>query len=223
MNAQATSPEGIEYRMDDTGTIHQLDPQPYRYDADYIARTYGTIPREALTSTNHLRLGYILGALPVGRKKLLDWGYGSGAFLRAAASMSGVEGLVTYGYEINGLPLPAGAHACKDPMAEAWDVVCFFDVLEHIHDLSFLAGLRTRYLVVTVPCCHARRLDWEWFWTWKHRKPNEHVHHWGGSGLANTLKQQGYKIMTFGAPEDATRKGADPALINILTMVAQKV
>lgn len=219
MTKRALSPEGITYEMDDTGAIHQLDAKPYRYDSDYIARTYGSAPQDALLRTAYLRLGYLLGTIRDTPHRLLDWGYGSGMFLKAASTMPGVE---AHGYEINGLPLPINANHVADPMAEKWDCVCFYDVLEHIPDISFLRELKTKYLVITVPWCSAYGMGWEWFWEWKHRKPDEHLHHWFGASLAVTLERLGYTVLDFRNPEDATRKGPDPKLPNILTVVAKK-
>lgn len=212
-----TAPDGSQYEQDHTGTVNQVNPRPYRYDGDYIARTYGVIPQDKLDATAHIRLGYLLGSVPIQVKKVLDYGYGSGAFLRAAVKL---RGATAYGFEVNGLPLPPEAHPCSDPMADSWDVVCFYDVLEHIADLSFLSRLRTAYIVVTVPWCPVQKKGWESFWDWKHRKPDEHVHHWDPHSLGKTLAEHGFNPLRATNVEDCGRPGETP---NILTVVARRM
>lgn len=209
---------GAEYMRDSTGTIHQIDPKPYTYDAAYIERTYGTIPRERLNETAFLRLGVLLGRCHGPATRLLDWGYGCGAFLRAAATHPRFR---AFGFELNGLPVPDCATFCGDPMDHTWDVVTFYDVLEHISDLSFLRHLKAETIVVTVPWCHANEKGWEWFNSWKHRKPDEHLHHWGARPLVSTLNALGWSAGYVDAPEDCTRRGLDSP--NILTAVAHRV
>ena len=214
----AISHGGHSYAFDATGTLNQVNPQPYPYDAGYIERTYGSIPPESLAKTAFLRLGLMIGAVGSARLRVLDYGHGGGAFLRACATMPGLE---AHGFEINGLPVPPGTHACPDPMAGRWDVVTFYDTLEHIPSLSFLGLLDTRFLVVSVPDCHAQSKGFDWFWGWKHRKPDEHIHHWNAPALYHTLKRHGYTGIFTGNPEDATRKNV-PGEPNILTIIARK-
>lgn len=205
-----------EYRRDTSGSVHQVNPKPYAYDRDYIDRTYGSIPVNRLNETAFLRLGVLLARCPK-PEHLLDWGYGSGAFLRAAAT---IPGCTVHGYDINGVPPPYPVSFCPDPMASKWSAVTFYDVLEHIADLSFLRHLRASMIVVTVPHCHVNRMGWEWFAGWKHRKPDEHVHHWDGPALVATLGGLGWSALQVSNPEDCTRRGEDSP--NILTVVAHR-
>ena len=62
----------------------------------------------------------------------------------------------------------------------------------------------------------------EWFTTWKHRKPNEHFHHFDVHGLVGLLTDSGYKIVHVGNEEDGIRRPVD-SLPNILTVVATKI
>lgn len=205
-----------EYRRDLSGAIHQVNPKPYTYDPAYIDRTYGSIPEQRLTETAFLRLGVLLGRCPK-PTHLLDWGYGCGAFLKAAATIPGCD---VHGYDINGIPPPHPSSFCDNPMAVEWSVVTFYDVLEHIHDLSFLRHLKASQIVVTVPYCHAGKQGWEWFRRWKHRKPDEHVHHWDAVSLITTLRAHGWTALFADSPEDCTRRGLDSP--NILTVIAHR-
>lgn len=207
----------VEYLRDAQGAIQQLNPKPYKYDSAYIGRTYGSIPYEKLNETAFLRLGALLARCPI-PTRLLDWGYGCGAFLRAAATIPGCE---SYGFDINGLNPPATATFCASPLSEKWSVVTFYDVLEHIADMSFLRHLQSEMIVVTVPHCHANLRGWDWFARWKHRKPDEHVHHWDAEALMRTLQHYGWASAYIGSVEDCTRKGDDSP--NILTVVASRV
>ena len=99
------------------------------------------------------------------------------------------------------------------------DVVTFFDSLEHLPDLSFLRDLKASRIVVTVPWCHANEMGLEWFRTWKHRKPDEHLWHFDLPALLGTMRDHGWLSMKYaGHPEDEVR-GSLNGLGNTLTAV----
>lgn len=222
------SPEGHRYQMGMSGTIHQMEAVPINYTASYVADRYlpRTIPPETLAALAHLRLGYVIGqCMPSGDrmvgKRILDWGYGAGAFIKAAANYSHFR---AYGYDISGWPAPQGVTPLAGPPAGIdgkWHVVTFHDVLEHIPNLDFLRTLDTEWLVITVPWCHAHDIGLEWFWQWKHRRPNEHLHHWNLQALSLTLADSGFSLTHWSDLEDTVR-GRLGAMPNILTVTARR-
>jgi hypothetical protein len=61
----------------------------------------------------------------------------------------------------------------------------------------------------------------EWFRTWKHRKENEHFHHFDVHGLIKLAHKAGYTPIHICNHEDEIRKSVSN-LPNILTMIAKK-
>lgn len=148
-----------------------------------------------------------------------DFGYGNGAFLQYCNH----NNIVTYGYDISDYPVPDETIRINDPLNIEVDVMTFYDSLEHIdnHDLtSFLSALKIKYIVISVPWCH-EHLGSEYFRTWKHRRENEHFHHFDVHGILNLLHRSGYKQMYVGNDEDKVRKPVNEHP-NILTVIAEK-
>ena len=104
-----------------------------------------------------------------------------------------------------------------------FDVMTFFDSLEHIPEsdlVSFLSTKRVKYLCISVPHFH-EELGPTWFTTWKHRRPNEHFHHFDTQGIHGLLEESGYTVIYTGNDEDVIRRPVD-SNTNILTVVARK-
>jgi hypothetical protein len=57
---------------------------------------------------------------------------------------------------------------------------------------------------------------------WKHRRENEHLHHFDSHGLVKLLQLSNYKILYLGNDEDVVRTPVDN-LPNILTVIARKL
>lgn len=225
--SEIISPDGFRYRIDGTGTIHQVDAVPIKYDSKYIADRYlpEVIPAETLAALGHLRWGHFLGYLREGPRpaNVLDWGFGAGWFLRAVTRTAGVKAC---GYDISGWPIPEWCEFVPHPLLRSWGLVTFFDVLEHIEDLSFLYDLDAKWLVITVPWCpyvdKENNVDWDNFWRWRHRRPNEHLHHWTPRSLQHTLYRFGFDIAHTSSVEDIVRRGPS-GHPNILTVTARKI
>lgn len=202
---------GYDYQVDQYGVIHQLNPDPFIYDAKYNS-TYDT-PKYVRGSETlqALRLGFILGKVgPV--DSIVDFGAGNGAFCKFSKKyIRCVASYDTYYNPIEGIDTVIGLIPA--------DVYTFHDSLEHVSDLSFLRTLNARTLIISLPHCHAFDLGVDWFTdSYKHAKPNEHLHHFNASGLSLTLGNYGW--VPVGWPsnhEDIIRKSAH-GLPNILTM-----
>lgn len=223
-----------QYVRDHNGVIKQLYPKPFTYNADYCA-TYDTPAYKRQSQTlQRLRLGFTeasWGSDPI--MSLLDCGYGNGAFLRYASGKI----YHLFGYDVSGVPVPrdvtrADRLPVRDTGGIGVDVITFWDCLEHFPDLSFLATLHCRMIVVSLPWCHydtwlnrqgallpfeeKRRAD-ALFTDWHHRKPDEHLHHFDKESLVKTMKMYGWGLVFSCNIEDAVRKGKDAARQNILT------
>jgi hypothetical protein len=201
------------YKKLDNGVIRQEKflNEKCTYDLTYIKNSYDSVKyKEGSARMGYLRLGYLLGAINETPKTLLDVGYGNGDFLNAASKNIAS----CYGFEINEYPIPKDCEAVTDIYKAAYDVVCFFDVLEHFDDIYEISELKARYVYVSLPECHY--LSDTWFETWKHRKPDEHLWHFNKQSLANFMAEVGYKTIAMSNVEDTLRKG-DGQTSNILT------
>jgi hypothetical protein len=197
---------GYEYRKDDFG-IHQINPQPFTYDACYCS-TYDTDSYKKGSDTlQALRLGFVVGSHGLVPKSIADIGYGNGAFLMRC------KGFIPklYGKDISGVTLHFVETVWHYPQC---DVVTFHDVLEHIPDLDFLFDIPCETIIISCPFCHF--LSVEWFDNYRHRKPNEHLHHWNLETLTNLMKKYGWKLVASSNHEDIVRIG-DGELPNILS------
>lgn len=204
------------YIKDEYGVVHQQECAPYTYSKEYVITRY--VENDQLTQRmSYLRLGYIRGV--VGDfKSILDVGIGNGAFLRAASEFAETTG----GSDVFENPyLPSTSNRVTDITQDHWDVITFFDSLEHFQDLSFVKDLQCKYMVISVPWCHYPEND-KWFGEWKHRRPDEHLHHFDNLSLSNFMASCGFELMTYSNVEDTIRK-TNCVLPNILTAVFKNI
>jgi len=203
------------YDVLDTGVIKQLDHNKFVYDENYIAvYKFGF---HAVPFMSYLRYGYIIGTLGYVPDSILDIGYGDGSFLRI--SKHTIENC--YGYDISGEKIPDRCEFLEydEIFKRKFDIVTFFDSLEHMEEIDFLHKLDTRYILVTVPNCH--NFSDEWFENWKHRKPDEHLYHFSGPALVAHLFKEGYRCVNLTNIEDTLRTSVDHNP-NILTGIFEK-
>jgi hypothetical protein len=149
---------------------------------------------------------------------VFDFGYGNGSFLKYCNNL----GIKCYGYDISDYPLPGEIEKINDPDSIECDVITFFDSMEHLdveNLIPFLQKKKTKYFVISVPWYHEYCGD-EWFMNWKHRRENEHFHHFDSSGLIALLTEINCKILHVGNDEDKIRTPYSN-LPNILTIIAK--
>ena len=202
------------YNQDQFGVIHQIEKQPLVYSNSYVDSVYQTDNMKVLTrQMAYLRLGFITGIVskPTSQLSLLDIGFGNGAFLDVAKTAFKTAA----GNDIFDNPyLPQGCNRVQELGQDYFDVITMYDSFEHFDELDFVAQLRCNYLIVSVPWCHY--VSDAWFDAWKHRKPNEHLHHFDQFSLTAFLLEYGYYLITFNNIEDAIRRPVDDRP-NILT------
>ena len=80
-----------------------------------------------------------------------------------------------------------------------YDLITFWDVLEHIPDLWNLRPIfdMTSFVAITVPI-KPEKLPWN---KYKHYKPGEHLHHFQKDDLCALLDVFGFKLVKHGYPE----------------------
>jgi len=186
-----------------------------KYDKDYI-HTYEGFG-ELGVRMSYLRLANLLGAIGKKPKSILDVGYGSGDFLKVTTQSN----IQSFGTDISGYPTPENVKFIEwlDVFNKHFDVITFFDSLEHFDDISFIKNLRCNYIVVSLPECH--NFSDEWFVNWKHRKPDEHLWHFSENSMYEFMKENGYKSIVMNNVEDLIRKSSYE-YSNILTGVFKK-
>jgi hypothetical protein len=197
------------------GHWHQIEltGDMMKYDEKYIQ--YYTKMDNSMSKLRYKLLRDHVGLF----NSVLDVGYGDGNFLEYCFN----HDKQCYGADISNYPLPRGVEFVPSADKVSVDVVTFFDSLEHRPEadlLPFLKSLNTKFIVVSLPWCHGA-MGHEYFQTWKHRKPNEHFHHFDYIGLINLLDDAGFKTIHVGNEEDEIRKPVN-YLPNILTIVAKK-
>jgi SAM-dependent methyltransferase len=214
------------YRKLHTGAIKQIVVEPFKYDIDYVKKTYDDSYGIQCDMMSYLRYAYIVGATSGKPSSILDVGYGNGSFLKICQN-AGVE---TFGTDISHYPLPYGKLLdFKECQEKFFDVITFFDSLEHFDDISFLKNLKCNYVCISLPNCSynaIQQVDGEehadiYFQNWKHRKPNEHIWHYDIKALDKTMEGFGFSLINFEYIEDAIRKSSSP-FPNILTAIFQK-
>lgn len=205
---------GRQYEIDKYGVIHQTDAKLYTYDAGYVA-TYDTEDyRRANDKLQALRLGFIIGVHGFIPYSICDVGYGNGAFLKAAEIIP-----IRYGKDVTGVEVPGVELTDKYPPV---DVITFHDCLEHIPDLSFVKDLKCKTLVVSLPNCHYRTAGQIWFDDlYKHRKPDEHLHHFDMQSLEAFMLSCGWRVVATSNHEDIVRQSTGN-WENILTMAFKR-
>jgi hypothetical protein len=195
---------------------YKLTGTPPDYSSSYSKVRYDTYKTNDAMS--ELRYNVIKNA--IGEfTSVLDFGYGNGAFLKHCESHK----ISTFGYDISDYPVPTNTIKVDDPDLVKVDVATFFDSMEHLlqEDLiSFLQNKRCDHFCISVPWYHAS-MDDKWFKDWKHRRENEHIHHFDAHGLIGLLMDVGCKIVYVGNPEDKIRTPSSN-LPNILTVIGTR-
>lgn len=130
--------------------------------------------------------------------KIIDIGYANGAFLKVMKRL----GFEVFGMDLHGQDMGIKEVGFDYPVV--YDLVSFFDALEHFEDISLPQQLQTRNAIVSLP------LPPSFFPAypekWKHYKPGEHLHYFSPESLDEYMKRWGLtKRITSGHPEDAVR------------------
>jgi hypothetical protein len=124
--------------------------------------------------------------------RVLDYGSGIGFFRDWRP-----EGVEVDTFDIADYPQTGKWH-------EKYDIVCFFDVLEHLPNFSVVFDyLQTaKYVVLSIPILP----EGVELTTWKHYKPGEHLHYFSEETLKTFLKTYDFQLVKKGQPECPPRQ-----------------
>jgi hypothetical protein len=205
------------YEILKNGVIKQINivNQIQQYNVTYVEDRYNQYGEKGPQMAG-LRLGHLLTVLDKKPESILDVGYGNGDFLKLC--VQGIDNC--YGNDITNYPLPENVTFVEDIFNEYYDVVCFFDVLEHFTDIDFVKNLNCSYIFISVPWCH--NLSDEWFKNWKHRREDEHLWHFNDISIVNFFNEMGFELIKKSNIEDTIRKSVDQSE-NILTCIFKKI
>lgn len=197
-----------QYEITEDGVIHQLNPKPFVYDQNYVS-CYDN-PNYQKESELLQAMRYVFATTVHGRpiRSLTDYGYGQGDFMKFAKKQT----RVVYGYDLTRV------HVDDCEIVNRLlpvDVIVFNDALEHVPDLSFVRDLPCETVVISLPNCLYYLKGAEWFKTWHHRKPAEHLHFFDEQSLIKFMDNMGWKHIATSRHEDIVRKRGDDW--NILT------
>ena len=183
------------------------------YDYDYVNSSYNQYGEKGSQMAG-LRLGYLVSKLGYWPKSILDVGYGNGDFLKICKNK-----IDSYGNDISGYPVPEGVTFVENIFERHYDVICFFDVLEHFEKIDFVQNLKCDYIFLSLPWCH--NFSDEWFSNWKHRRPDEHLWHFDEKSIKNFFNEMGYEMIDYSNIEDLIRVSNED-YPNILTCILKK-
>ena len=201
------------------GIVTQINKNAIKYDEEYISRVGGDKTEDGLsTKMSYLRLGFIIGSIGKIPHSILDIGYGDGNFLKVCKNIIPN----CYGNDISSCPVPDGCIQIDDPIKNHYDVITFFDSLEHFKDIEFVKELNCNYICISVPNCHY--LNDEWFLNWKHRKPDEHLWHFNEKSILKFMGRMGFQKLNCSNVEDTIRKNSTcNGMPNILSAIFKKI
>jgi SAM-dependent methyltransferase len=146
-----------------------------------------------------LRLGYLIGSIGYIPKSILDVGYGNGDFLLRCCDI--IENC--YGNDISSYPLPINVKFVQDITENFFEVITFFDSLEHFNNIDFVKDLKCDYVFISLPWCHNHSDSW--FENWKHTREYEHIYHINDESLKLFMKECGFECINITNFEDSIR------------------
>jgi SAM-dependent methyltransferase len=165
------------------------------YDAEY-ARQYDVRPHREMSA---LRWNFIQRWLRLAAgSRILDIGYGNGSFLKYVRQ----HGMEVYGLDVHGEDF--GIPTVTYEAASNFDLICFFDSLEHFPKFDPLFALHTSNVIVSLPNSPDFLLDAPQHW--RHYKPGEHLHYFSYDSLDRLMHKWGLTVkIVEGLPEDDLR------------------
>lgn len=191
---------------------------------------WAAIPQKQIDGVSEARHDLLAKFVQTEWHSVLDFGCGMGDFIdygHRRYPKSDCKNF--YGYDIRrnerNKALATTFHSRAPIMVREWDVVTFWDSLEHIEDpLGLLDKLNTRYVVLSVPNADLILFHMpEPFFRWRHCRPTEHIWHFNMESVQNFMRVAGFKMLVSCHPEDAYRPGPEgQPFPNILSAVFEK-
>lgn len=197
------------YKLNEYGIIEQIKRKPFAYGYDYSNNYNNLIYKENSIILNIARLTFCITnykfAFPEKEIiSILDIGYGNGDFLNQCIKMIPE----CYGYDVSNYKLNEPIKIVNNMFDRHYDIITFWDSLEHFYNIDFINKLNCNMICISMPYCHWKSdKDDQWFYNWKHRKPDEHLYHFNPKSLNNFMSKQNYECVTYSSNiEELVRK-----------------
>jgi hypothetical protein len=184
------------------------------YNYDYVNNSYNSYGIKG-PQLSGIRYGYLVAKINETPNSILDIGYGNGDFLKVC--QQSIKNC--FGNDVSDYPAPDGVKFINNIFEDYYDVITFFDVLEHFEEINFIKNLNCKYIYISVPWCHY--FSDEWFENWKHRREDEHIWHFNEKSIVNFFNEMGYDLYDISNIEDSIRK-TNYDYQNILTCIFKK-
>lgn len=182
---------------------------PIQYDDDY-EKKYLAYDEKSICGIRLLFVSRAKQFLDRSFYQILDYGCGSGAFVKAARD----DGYEAYGYDVNDY-----TEDLRPPEGFEPGIVTAWDSFEHLTDEQqvefFKSAKSANIIIVSVPNFQAPQKD-ESLKEWRHYRPREHLHYYTVKSLCFRFEREGYKFAFTAYDEDNIRKA--PWNNNILTV-----
>jgi hypothetical protein len=207
------------YKINQYGIIEQINKKPYNYDFNYSNNYNNPSYKDNSILLNGARLSFChTNYLNYGNKKInsiLDIGYGNGDFLKECSKII----KDCNGYDVSPYPLEEPIKTVSNMFNRYYDIITFWDSLEHFENLDFVQNLKCNMICISMPYCHWKNdKDDEWFKNWKHRKPDEHLYHFNPSSLNSYMESMGYKCLMINSNiEEIVRQNKNEPKQNIFS------
>jgi 2-polyprenyl-3-methyl-5-hydroxy-6-metoxy-1,4-benzoquinol methylase len=165
------------------------------YDAEYFKKVEAYDGTAIAKAVNAGRCGMLARYLAAGAK-VLDWGAGSGAFIRDASR----AGFSVKGYDVNLQALQRltdKGWLSQDPYL--FDAVTMWDTIEHMEqpEAVFRSVRKGAFLFASVPVFEDLRKIRES----KHYRPGEHLYYWTARGFIDWMGLYGFRLSEQSAHE----------------------
>ena len=169
------------------------------YDADYIKHYDAIANTDQGVAINNQRVALIRKYMFDYNTKIIDIGVGSGNFYKKLMKH---ESYVVKGYDINpyAVDMLKADEAFEDPYLKknTYEVMCFWDAIEHIPNPKELLDKCTGVVYATIPIFtdgeHVRRS--------KHFKKTEHIWYWTPRGFVEWMGQYGFGLVEYNNNEE---------------------
>ena len=163
----------------------------FEYDLKYYEKMLRQNSKTAEKICN-IRWKFVDEVLTKNDNVVLDYGSGVGWFKAFAPDKASVDT-----HDIGCFP-QTGINRHE------YDLITFFDVIEHIESFSDIKSIisRTKYVAATIPIVPKdKNLE-----DWKHFKPYEHLHYFNEKEFISLFKYIGFELIKKGTPECPPRK-----------------
>jgi SAM-dependent methyltransferase len=184
----------------------EIDPSIY--DKSYVLTYKRYDEQDTGVAIKELRCMTVRKHLKDGR--VLDYGCGTGAFIGECR----YHGYDAVGYDIN----PNTGFCDPLVLLDSYDVVTFWDSLEHVDDpAELIMRLDAEWVFICTPSTDDCSGD---LTKWRHYKPVEHKHYFNEKSLRALLDVCGYDVVECHYDESQLRTGGGQQ--NIITIGGRK-